>query len=106
MIFLRSDFLEGDCWGRGDCNFSDSSFSKFNFFWSGSFLGRCFFVLADAVYAPPGFTREEMKKLRKQALTRFYFRPKIMLGFIAEIRSFGHLKLVLVRAYSWLFKAK
>ena len=64
------------------------------------------FVLADAVYAPPGFTREEMKKLRKQALTRFYFRPKIILKFISEIRSPAHLKIVIARTYSWLFKAK
>ncbi len=64
------------------------------------------FVLADAVYAPEGFTREEMRKLRKKALIRFYFRPKIMLKLVKEIKNFKHLKLVLKRIYSWLFKAK
>jgi len=64
------------------------------------------FVLADAVYAPPGFTRKEMKKIRRRALLRFYIRPKIILKFIREIKSFKHLRIVLRRIYSWLFKAK
>ncbi|TSC96874.1 MAG: radical SAM domain-containing protein [Parcubacteria group bacterium Athens0714_26] len=64
------------------------------------------FVLADAVYAPKGFTREQMKGLRKKALKRFYFRPKIMFKFISEIRNLGHLKVVIKRIYSWLFQAK
>ncbi len=64
------------------------------------------FVLADAIYAPRGLTREQMKKLRKKALMRFYFRPKIIFKFFSEIRNFKHLKLVLLRIYSWLFKAK
>jgi len=63
-------------------------------------------VLADAVYAPPGLTRDEMKKFRRKALVNFYFRPKIALKFIREIRNLKHLKLVLKRIYSWLFKAK
>jgi len=64
------------------------------------------FVLADAVYAPPGFTRAEMKKLRRTALLRFYLRPKIIIKFVSEIKSAKHLRLVLKRTYSWLFGAK
>ncbi|MCX6731762.1 MAG: radical SAM protein [Candidatus Parcubacteria bacterium] len=64
------------------------------------------FVLADAVYAPIGFTREEMKKLRRKALLRFYLRPKIVIKFIKEIRNLTHLKLIMKRIYNWLFKAK
>lgn len=64
------------------------------------------FVLADAVYAPPGFTRKEMKKLRLKALLHFYLRPKIIFKFLSEIRSLKHLRIVLKRIYSWLFKAK
>ncbi|MDD5547593.1 MAG: radical SAM protein [Candidatus Pacebacteria bacterium] len=64
------------------------------------------FVLADAVYAPQGFTREQMKGLRKKALRRFYFRPKIVIKFFSEVRNIQHLKIVLKRIYSWLFKAK
>jgi len=64
------------------------------------------FVLADAVYAPKGFTREQMKQLRKKALMRFYFRPKIIIKFFSEIRNFKHFKLVLLRVYRWLFGAR
>jgi hypothetical protein len=63
------------------------------------------FVLADAVYAPPGFTREEIKKLRKQALFRFYLRPKILFKFLSEIRSSKHFWLILKRAWKWTFGA-
>jgi len=64
------------------------------------------FVLADAVYSPPGFTRKEMKELRRQALLRFYLRPKIIFKFFGEIKNLKHLEVVLKRIYSWLFKAK
>lgn len=64
------------------------------------------FTLADAVYAPPGFTRTEMKKLRRKALLHFYLRPQIFFKFLSEIKSLKHLKIVLKRIYSWLFKAK
>lgn len=64
------------------------------------------FVLADAVYAPEGFSREQMKKFRRKALIKFYLRPVIILKFIREIKNFEHLKIVLRRIYSWVFKAK
>lgn len=64
------------------------------------------FVLADAVYAPLGFTREQMKYFRRKALLRFYLRPKIVLKFIREIKNLGHLKVIFKRIHSWLFKAK
>ncbi|MBN2094135.1 MAG: radical SAM protein [Candidatus Zambryskibacteria bacterium] len=64
------------------------------------------FVLADAVYAPPGFTKTEMKVLRRRALLRFYLRPKIMFKFVSEIKSPKHFKVILKRIYSWLFAAK
>ena len=64
------------------------------------------FVLADAVYAPPGFTLKEMKKLRLVALLRFYFRPKIVVGFLLDIKGFNHWLVVLKRMYSWLYKVK
>ena len=64
------------------------------------------FVLADAVYAPPGFTLKEMKKLRLMALLRFYFRPKIVVGFLLDIKGFNHWLVVLKRMYSWLYKVK
>jgi len=63
------------------------------------------FVLADVVYSPPGLNKEELKKLRKKALMRFYFRPKIVFKFLAGIRNLSHLKIILKRINSWLFKA-
>lgn len=62
------------------------------------------FILADAVYAPPGFTKKEIKKLRRRALLHFYLRPKIIFKFFSEIKNLKHLKIVLKRIYSWLFK--
>ena len=64
------------------------------------------FILADAVYAPPGFTLPDMKRWRQRAIISFYLRPKIIWQFLSEIKNFNHLKLVLKRIYSWLFKAK
>ncbi len=64
------------------------------------------FILADAVYAPSGFTKNDMRKLRRKALLHFYLRPKIFFKFLGEIKSPKHLKIVLKRIYSWLFKAK
>lgn len=62
------------------------------------------FILADAVYAPPGFTLREMRKIRRKALLRFYLRPKIFLSFVRGVRSFKHWKIILRRVQSWLFK--
>jgi radical SAM superfamily enzyme YgiQ (UPF0313 family) len=64
------------------------------------------YILADAVYAPPGFTTAQMKQLRRRAILSFYLRPKIMWQFISEIKNLKHLKLIIKRAISWLFKAK
>ncbi len=64
------------------------------------------FILADVVYAPPGMTKSQIKNLRKKAILKFYLRPKIIFKLIKGIRNLEHLKLILKRIYSWLFKAK
>lgn len=64
------------------------------------------FVLADTVFSPPGIDKQELVKLRKTALVKFYFRPKIAWQFLLEINSFDHFILILKRMYSWLVKAK
>jgi anaerobic magnesium-protoporphyrin IX monomethyl ester cyclase len=64
------------------------------------------FVLADAIYAPPGLNLPEMKKLRRKAILRFYLRPKIVWKFLSEIKNLKHFQLVLKRTYSWLLGAK
>ena len=64
------------------------------------------FILADAIYAPPGFTLKEIKQWRQKALWRFYFRPGIIINFLKDIRGPRHLWLVVKRIYSWLLRAK
>lgn len=64
------------------------------------------FILAEAVYAPPGLTLDELKKLRRKALLRFYLRPKIIISFLKDIKNFSHWLIILKRIYSWLIKAK
>jgi len=42
-------------------------------------------------YVPQGRSSEELKKLQRRANFGFYFRPRIMAGFISRIRSFDEL---------------
>jgi len=42
-------------------------------------------------YVPEGRNSDELKRLQRRANFGFYFRPRIMLGFIGRIRSFGEL---------------
>ncbi len=39
-------------------------------------------------YAPPGITREELERLRKDAIKKFYLRPKIILRYFRSWTSF------------------
>mgnify|MGYP001566014007 CR=1 FL=1 len=64
------------------------------------------FILADAVYAPPGFTLMEMKKWRQKALRRFYLRPRVIIDFVRDIRGPKHLWLIMKRAYAWLWRVE
>jgi anaerobic magnesium-protoporphyrin IX monomethyl ester cyclase len=45
----------------------------------------------ELVYVPQGRDSEELKKLQRRANFSFYFRPRIMAGFIRRIRSFDEL---------------
>lgn len=42
-------------------------------------------------YVPKGRDSDELKRLQRRANFGFYFRPRIILGFIGRIRSFGEL---------------
>lgn len=64
------------------------------------------FVLADAIYAPNGLTKKELRSLRRKALLLFYLRPQIIWKFLTSVKNFKHLNVVLKRIYNWLFKAK
>jgi len=54
-------------------------------------------VLNQINYVPEHLTEEELQKLLRKAYLEFYFRPKIILGLLAEIQSFEHLKNILRR---------
>lgn len=62
------------------------------------------YILADAVYAPNGFTTKELKNLRRRAFLSFYLRPKILFKMIREIKNFKHFKIVMKRILRWIFK--
>lgn len=49
------------------------------------------------VYSPPGMPPERLRAAMKKGFSRFYFRPKIMLGLLREIHSFQQFKIVLQR---------
>lgn len=62
------------------------------------------YILADAVYAPNGFTTKELKNLRRRAFLSFYLRPKILFKMMREIKNFKHFKIVMKRILRWIFK--
>jgi len=62
------------------------------------------YILADAVYAPQGFTTKELKNLRRRAFLSFYLRPKILFKMMREIKNFKHFKIVMKRILRWIFK--
>ncbi len=64
------------------------------------------FILADAVYAPPGLTISELKKWRQKALRRFYFRPQIIISFVKDIRGLRHLWSIVKRGFHWFLQSK
>ncbi|MBI4683410.1 MAG: radical SAM protein [Nitrospirae bacterium] len=54
-------------------------------------------VLNQINYVPENLTEGELQKLLRKAYFEFYFRPKIILGLLAEIQSLEHLKNILRR---------
>jgi radical SAM superfamily enzyme YgiQ (UPF0313 family) len=54
-------------------------------------------VLNQINYVPENLTEEELQKLLRRAFMEFYMRPKIILGLLAEIKSWEHLKNILLR---------
>ena len=47
-------------------------------------------VLNQINYVPENLTEDELQKLLRRAYYEFYFRPKILLGLLAEIQSWEH----------------
>ncbi len=54
-------------------------------------------VLNQINYVPEKLTEDELQKLLRRAYVEFYFRPKIIIGLLAEIQSWEHLKNILRR---------
>lgn len=53
-------------------------------------------------YAPKGVTREQLRSLQREAFLRFFFRPRVMLRNIAQIRSLKHFGYLAKRFYHWI----
>lgn len=45
----------------------------------------------EPVFVPNGLTKEKLKYYQKRAFREFYFRPKIMLSYLKDIRSKEHI---------------
>ncbi len=53
-------------------------------------------------YAPKGVTREKLRNLQREAFLRFYFRPRVMLRNLMQIRSLTHFGYLAKRFYHWI----
>lgn len=57
---------------------------------------------ASAPYAPRGMTRDQLKRLSREAYRRFYLRPVPALRLLASVRSAGQVRYILRRAAACL----
>lgn len=55
------------------------------------------FFVHDVAYVPIGLSQKQLKRFRQKAYLEFYFRPRIILNILKEIKSFKHLKYLLRR---------
>jgi anaerobic magnesium-protoporphyrin IX monomethyl ester cyclase len=62
------------------------------------------FSLHKISWAPDGMTEKQLDNLRKKALWKFYFRPRIILSMMREIKSLKNLLFIVKRIYRLLFK--
>ncbi|MCK4353171.1 B12-binding domain-containing radical SAM protein [candidate division WOR-3 bacterium] len=51
----------------------------------------------DVVYAPSGMSIKELRKIIKQAFAKFYFRIKIIVQLLRELKSFHHFTIAFKR---------
>jgi len=63
------------------------------------------FYFMSAPYAPSGITRKELRKLQREAFTKFFFlRPGILLKNLVKIKTFNHFKFLFRRFLRWVMK--
>lgn len=58
--------------------------------------------LHDLTYISPTLTESELMKLRRRFLTSFYFRPRVILGMLKQVKTPSHLYYMLKRSLRWL----
>ncbi|KKR49053.1 MAG: Radical SAM domain protein [Candidatus Magasanikbacteria bacterium GW2011_GWC2_40_17] len=62
------------------------------------------FSLTKVAYVPQGFTKNELRNLRRYGFLRFYLRPKILYKLLSSIKSFSHFKFIFRLMFRWVFK--
>jgi radical SAM superfamily enzyme YgiQ (UPF0313 family) len=60
------------------------------------------FSFDDVIYAPKSISLKTMKKLNRKAYLKFYFRPKIMLKMLGEIKRFEDFRFMIRRIFIWV----
>lgn len=60
------------------------------------------FYFMSAPYVPETMTRRKLRWLQREAFIRFYFRPKILVENLADVKSFNHLKFLIKRFFHWI----
>ena len=61
------------------------------------------------VFVPFGLTKEELEKYNQKFFRKFYFRPRIVFGYIKKIRSPKHLVVYFsgfLALLEWVFKKR
>jgi len=60
------------------------------------------FYFMSAAYTPRGVRRETLLALKRRAFLRFHLRPRVLFKNVLSIKSFRHLKFLLMRFYHWI----
>jgi anaerobic magnesium-protoporphyrin IX monomethyl ester cyclase len=60
------------------------------------------FFVHDVGYIPEGMTRNDMKKMQRNAYVRFYLRPKVVLNLLKEVKTAKHFLRLLGRFFDGL----
>lgn len=59
-------------------------------------------TLQSTTYHPAEVSLTDLRRLRKKALRRFYFRPSVAWGMLREIHSWEHAGYIFRRGFRWL----
>lgn len=60
-------------------------------------------TFAQASYVPKGMTRKQLKHILRNAILRFYLRPRIIIKQLSYIRSPEHFRYLIRRGFDYLF---